>query len=263
MNCLTLGRIDDLTRIFTLDCLVGFKTKKLDMAQVNYKIQNQFKENMRDFLLTLDVKKFSILLENFAQKEDLLLFLVFQKQNIYKCIWNFILNFCILFQKSLSKVELCSRYTNDDGKGVTVKAKVDISRNTIISDVLGIYKNMEPYEEKIFVVNKTDFSVLYSARKKCSMLMVGPIACINHDCSPNCEYSTISKKVISLKTMTDIKKGEELFVSYGSKYFELKTISCECQTCILKQKILEIGKYTNLHETIYFLKRNKIVYLNF
>lgn len=88
------------------------------------------------------------------------------------------------------------------------------------------------------------------------MLMSGPIACVNHDCNPNCDYVTISNSVISVISKRDIKKNEEIFVSYGLNYFGIENINCECQTCNSK-------KEENLHGRFKFYLIKFLSNINF
>lgn len=61
-------------------------------------------------------------------------------------------------------------------------------------------------------------------------LLLGPVSFINHSCDPNAIYlKDYKNNVMNIKTLKDIKAGEELTVNYGAKY--LKNGECICRTC--------------------------------
>ncbi len=53
--------------------------------------------------------------------------------------------------------------------------------------------------------------------KKKAALALGYVSLYNHSYDANCEYEMdYGKKIMSIKTVRDIKKGEELFINYNA-----------------------------------------------
>ncbi|CEQ39589.1 SPOSA6832_01139 [Sporobolomyces salmonicolor] len=77
---------------------------------------------------------------------------------------------------------------------------------------------------------RSDFSVLWSERKNCFCLLLGPARFVNHDCRNNVEFQLVGSNM-SFKVLEDIEKDEEIFTHYGAHYFEMDNASCLCATC--------------------------------
>jgi uncharacterized protein len=53
--------------------------------------------------------------------------------------------------------------------------------------------------------------------KKKAALALGYVSLYNHSYDANCEYEMeFGKKIMTIKTIRDIKKGEELFINYNA-----------------------------------------------
>lgn len=76
-----------------------------------------------------------------------------------------------------------------------------------------------------------DFSVIRSARKACSQLLLGPARFVNHDCNPNCEFYRLGHSNMIFKCLRDIGLNEEITTFYGENYFEASNSECMCLTC--------------------------------
>lgn len=62
---------------------------------------------------------------------------------------------------------------------------------------------------------RSDFSVLWSQRKECFCLLLGPARFVNHDCRNNVEFQLTGTNM-AFKVLEDIAKDEELFTHYGA-----------------------------------------------
>ncbi len=58
---------------------------------------------------------------------------------------------------------------------------------------------------------------------------------INHSCRPNCEVNIVNKKV-KIKSIKNIRAGEEITYDYGKEYFDeyIKPFGCKCKHCLEK-----------------------------
>ncbi|OUM56784.1 hypothetical protein PIROE2DRAFT_49244, partial [Piromyces sp. E2] len=81
------------------------------------------------------------------------------------------------------------------------------------------------------LLKKEDFSIMYSSSLQCNALFLGPGRFMNHDCQPNCQFTSKNSTTVTFKVIRDIKIGEELTVFYSDSYFGNNNCDCLCESC--------------------------------
>ena len=137
-----------------------------------------------------------------------------------------------LTNESTFRLEKCERYSLEGHLGAKVLATKGCSERKMIKGLDGSSRDInEDLEAELMQRMVSTNCIIKSERTKTVRVMIGPICFLNHDCKPNSQFVSLSKKLVGLQALRDIQPGEELTISYGTDNFGRENKNCECKTC--------------------------------
>ncbi|KAL5245941.1 hypothetical protein ACI65C_013349 [Semiaphis heraclei] len=104
----------------------------------------------------------------------------------------------------------------DEVNGAKVVAIRDIPKNIVLFELCG---QLYVVSDQFVIPGVNDFSTVTSSINDKDYMFLGPVAFINHDCSPNVQWHSRSKSLSCVRTIKNIPANDEILVFYGPNFF--------------------------------------------
>ncbi|GMT12973.1 hypothetical protein PFISCL1PPCAC_4270, partial [Pristionchus fissidentatus] len=222
---------DDMATTMVVDAMLNFTTHKMNHRRRYIKTDERraASQIMEDFAKNND---FVITLRKIFSMKSVRAFLAHQTDNKRAEFRDHLLRFLQMFSfKAGFTIEPCSRYSAEHNQGARLVVTRHWQKGDRIDRLCGVISELNAAEEAALLrKDQNDFSVMYSTRKQCAQLWLGPGAYINHDCRPSCKFVP-NGRTASIQALRDLRPGDEITCFYGDHFFGDSNERCECCTC--------------------------------